>query len=192
MTRKELDGTYVFVIRDFLSTGECADLIRRSEGLAWEVGTLGGEVVEQARNNERVLFDDPVLAADLFARARPLLPAAVDGRPLTGFNERWRFYRYGPGQAFTPHRDGSYARFETGEESRLTFMVYLNAGAAGGQTRFFRGMDDAFHRRPYLSVTPEAGMALVFLHRLWHEGAVVEGGEKHVLRTDVMYGPPAG
>jgi len=28
---------------------------------------------------------------------------------------------------------------------------------------------------------------LVFLHSIWHEGAVVESGEKYVLRTDVMY-----
>lgn len=191
MTREQLDGDHVFVIHDFLSAAECADLVRLSAGLSWETGTLGGEVVEQVRNNQRVMFDHPVLAADLFARARPFLPAVIGGRPVTGFNERWRFYRYGPGQAFQPHRDGAYLRPDTAEQSRLTFMVYLNEGAAGGETRFFAGMEDAFQRRPYLTVTPRAGLALVFVHRIWHEGAVVSAGEKLVLRTDVMYGPPA-
>jgi prolyl 4-hydroxylase len=187
MTKEELDGDRVFVIHDFLSRAECAGLIGLSEGLGWEVGTLGDEVVEQVRNNERVLFDQPVLAAELFDRARQFLPVALDGRSVVGFNERWRFYRYVAGQAFKPHRDGAYVRIGTGEESRLTFMVYLNEGATGGETRFFIGMEDAFQRRPYLSVTPKEGMALVFLHRVWHEGAVVEGGQKYVLRTDVMY-----
>src|SRR5687768_7581561 len=111
MTRKELDGDRVFVIRDFLSRAECAELIELSAGLGWDVGTLGGFVVEEARNNERVVFDHPVLAAEMFERARPFLPAALDGQALVGFNERWRFYRYGPGQAFKPHRDGAYVRF---------------------------------------------------------------------------------
>jgi prolyl 4-hydroxylase len=66
----------------------------------------------------------------------------------------------------------------------------LNDQVTGGETRFFANMEDAFQRRPYLSVTPKEGMALVFVHRIWHEGAVVEIGQKYVLRTDVMYGPP--
>jgi len=27
------------------------------------------------------------------------------------------------------------------------------------------------------------------VHAIWHEGAVVQSGTKHVLRTDVMYKP---
>jgi prolyl 4-hydroxylase len=190
MTREELAGDRVFVIHDFLAPAECAEMVRLSEGLSWEVGRVGDTVVEQVRNNERVLFDHPALAADLFDRARPFLPGEIDGQAPTGFNERWRFYRYGPGQTFKPHRDGAHTRFETFEQSRLTFMIYLNGGAVGGETRFFTDMEDAFQRRPCLSVTPKEGMALVFVHRIWHEGAVVVSGQKYVLRTDVMYGRP--
>lgn len=190
MTKEDLDGDRVFVVRDFLSPAECAELIRRSESLDWETGTVGGEVVGGVRNNERVLFDDPTLAADLFRRARPFLPAEIDGLTLVGFNERWRFYRYHPGQTFKPHRDGMYQRLEVLEESRLTFMVYLNDQVTGGQTRFFGSMQEAFSGHPYLWVQPEEGTALVFVHRIWHEGAVVESGQKYVLRTDVMYGRP--
>jgi hypothetical protein len=191
MTKEELDGDRIFVIRDFLSQAECVELIRRSEGLIWETGTVGGEVVDGVRDNERVLFDDPPLAADLFRRARPFLPEEIDDLALVGFNERWRFYRYHPGQTFKPHRDGRYQRLEVWEESHLTFMVYLNDQMTGGQTRFFGGMEEAFRRYPYLSVQPKEGTALVFVHRIWHEGAVVESGQKYVLRTDVMYGRPA-
>ena len=69
----------------------------------------------------------------------------------------------------------------------MTFMIYLNDGMTGGETRFFMDMERALKQRPYLSVRPEEGLALVFLHSIWHEGAVVQSGRKYVLRTDVMY-----
>ena len=75
------------------------------------------------------------------------------------------------------------------EESEFTFMIYLNDGMTGGETRFFSNMEQAFGGRSYLSVEPKEGMALVFVHAIWHEGAVVESGQKYVLRTDVMYKP---
>jgi hypothetical protein len=36
-------------------------------------------------------------------RARPFLPACIDQWRVLGFNERFRFYRYDPGQKFAPH-----------------------------------------------------------------------------------------
>ena len=187
VTKEVLDPDKVFVIHDFLSREECAALIQRSEDLRYEPGTVADVVIEQVRNNERVLVDDVSLAADLFHRAEPLLPAIIDGHGLVGFNERWRFYRYQPGQTFKPHRDGSYFRVKTLEESQLTFMIYLNDAMMGGETRFFADMGQAFRQQPYLSVQPKGGMALVFVHEIWHEGAVVHSGRKYVLRTDVMY-----
>lgn len=189
MTKEVLDPDKVLVIHDFLSGEECAALIRRSEGLIYEPGTVADVVIEQVRNNERVLVDDLSLAADLFHRAESSLPAVIDGHGLVGFNERWRFYRYGPGQTFKPHRDGSYMRLKSWEESQMTFMIYLNDGMTGGETRFFADMEQVVRQCPYLSVQPKTGMALIFLHSIWHEGAVLQSGEKYVLRTDVMYKP---
>lgn len=189
MIKEELDPDKVLVIHDFLSGEECTALIRRSEGLIYEPGTVADVVIEEVRNNERVLLDDATLAADLFHRAEPFLPDEIEGHKLSGLNERWRFYRYQPGQTFKPHRDGSYMRIKSWEESEMTFMIYLNDGITGGDTRFFADMEQAFRQRPYLSVQPKEGMALVFLHAIWHEGAVVHSGQKYVLRTDVMYKP---
>lgn len=187
MTKEELDPDKVWVLHDFLSHDECTALIRRSEDLTYEIGTVGGVVAEGIRNNERVLFDDKPLADRLFRRAAPWLPQVAESRHLIRFNERWRFYRYRPGQTFQPHRDGSYMSLETYEKSEVTFLIYLNDGMAGGDTRFFRDMDHVARRCPYLTVRPKIGAALVFLHSLWHEGAIVQSGEKYVLRTDVMY-----
>jgi len=182
-----LDQDKVIVIHGFLSGEECAALIQRSESLRYEPGTVADVVIEEVRNNERVIVDDVSLATDFLRRAEPSLPAVIDGHGLVGFNERWRFYRYGPGQTFKPHRDGSFMRIKSWQESQMTFMIYLNDGMVGGETRFFSDMEQAFRQRPYLSVQPKRGMALAFIHSIWHEGAMVQSGLKYVLRTDVMY-----
>lgn len=33
-------------------------------------------------------------------------------------------------------------------------------------------MAQAYANDPYVTVTPQAGTALVFEHRIWHEGAI--------------------
>ncbi|MGZ8375362.1 MAG: 2OG-Fe(II) oxygenase [Nitrospira sp.] len=187
MMKEELDSHKVFVLHGFLSSDECVTLIRRSEDHQYETGTVGGVVAEGIRNNERVLVDDKPLADALFNRAAPWLPAVVESRHLVRFNERWRFYRYRPGQTFQPHRDGSYLSLETHEKSEVMFLIYLNGGMMGGETRFFADMEQVVRSSPYLALKPTRGAALVFLHSIWHEGAVVQSGEKYVLRTDVMY-----
>jgi predicted 2-oxoglutarate/Fe(II)-dependent dioxygenase YbiX len=101
------------------------------------------------------------------------------GWRAVGLNERFRFYRYDPGQRFAPHTDGCFRR-DNGEQSQFTFLVYLNDGFEGGATAFHEG-------RASLLVTPERGQALVFDHRQVHEGRPVVRGRKSVLRTDVMY-----
>jgi prolyl 4-hydroxylase len=131
----ELDQPLVFTAEGLLSGAECEDLIRRieAEGCApAPVTTARGFVMRpEVRNNSRALFDDFALAGELFRRARPHLPAPLKGMAPVGVNERFRGYRYEPGQRFAPHLDGSFVRDE-GERSLLTFMIYLNEGFEGG------------------------------------------------------------
>lgn len=175
-------GAGVFTIEGFLSPDECAQYIADSEGLGYEeaaIRTDDGELLyKDARNNDRVIFERRELAAKLFERARPLLPAELKGLLLSGLNERFRYYRYETEQKFTWHQDGT-VRLGTDQESLLTFMVYLNADFEGGSTDF-----------GWERVQPAQGTALVFPHRLRHQGSVVTGGVKYVLRTDVMYRDP--
>ena len=84
MHREVLEPDKVLVIHDFLSSEECADLIRRSKGLRYERGTVADVVIEDVRNNDRVLVDDLSLASDLFRRAEPSLPPVVEGCRLSG------------------------------------------------------------------------------------------------------------
>ena len=183
MFKELLDGEDVFVIHEFLSGEECDDLIARSEALGYEAATVGDVLVTQMRNNARVILDDPDLAARFWERARSFMPKVGDCEAV-GLNERFRLYRYDEAEAFAPHYDGSVSR-GSGEESRLTFMVYLNEGCEGGGTNFHvpgGGMK--------LAVRPERGKALAFLHLQLHEGAPVTSGRKYALRTDVMYRQP--
>ena len=172
-------GAGVFTIEGFLSPEECAGFIARSEGMGYAEAAIRGDdgerVYKDARNNDRIIFDDRELANALFGRARPLLPPSIDDWQVSGFNERWRFYRYDQAQQFSWHQDGT-VRLSPDEESMLTFMIYLNDGFEGGSTDF-----------GWESVKPVQGTALVFPHRLRHQGATVRSGVKYVLRTDVLY-----
>jgi hypothetical protein len=142
------------------------------------------------RSNDRVILDDEERAADLWRRIADYVPVTIDRWTAIGLNERLRFYRYDPGQRFAPHRDGSYIR-QNGECSRLTFMIYLNGGFEGGETRFYlrHSYLELFNSSavPDVSVVPTTGIVLCFLHQLRHEGAPVISGRKYVLRSDVMY-----
>ncbi|MEZ5419053.1 MAG: 2OG-Fe(II) oxygenase [Vicinamibacterales bacterium] len=171
----------VFTIDGVLTASECRDYIEWSETLGYEAASvsLAGGAVHRPdiRNNARVTVESVDRAAELWRRAAPHIPAMLQGRRAVGLNERLRFYRYGPGQRFSWHTDGCVRR-PNGEESLLTFMIYLNDNAEGGETRF-----------EHAAVRPHLGRALVFDHYLAHEGALVTVGQKYVLRSDVMYGP---
>ena len=181
----------VFTVRGFLTPDECAAQIARAEAAGFgdaPISTFAGPVVDkEVRNNDRVVVDDPALAADLWDRLRPFVPPARGSWLAAGLNERLRYYRYDPGQRFDWHFDGYYERSPT-EQSALTFMVYLNDGFAGGATEFdFRLTAVPAGGDRLTPVVPEAGMALVFFHRILHQGAEVTSGRKYVLRSDVMY-----
>ena len=77
MNKEVLDPDRVLIIHDFLSREECTALIRRSENLRYEPGTVADVVIEEVRNNERVLVDDVSLAAEFFHRSEPWLPAVT-------------------------------------------------------------------------------------------------------------------
>jgi prolyl 4-hydroxylase len=170
-----------FTVNDVMSTAECAELIARIDEIGPEaapITTGAGFVMRpEIRNNTRVIFDDMAFAQRLFERVAPALPQSLCGMTPVGANERFRCYRYAPGQKFAPHYDGAFVR-NARERSLLTFMVYLNEGFTGGRT--------AFHDFDVTAI-PRTGSALLFQHQILHEGCRVETGVKYVLRSDVMY-----
>ena len=177
-----------FVIEDFLTHDECDSLIAKAHEMGFDeskVMTHTGEaMIKKIRNNERVIMDDSELADKLFNRAKDFLPQKFYASipmmgqfkcDLHGLNERFRVYKYGSGEYFKWHKDGSFVRNEI-EESQLTFIMYLNDDFEGGETEFSWG-----------KVVPQKGSVLVFPHLLRHQGAEVTSGIKYAIRSDVMY-----
>ncbi len=154
-----LDGRapLAITVRDVMSADECARVVERIDAAGpthAPINTMAGFVMDPSvRNNKRV------------------------SRRAVGANERFRCYRYEPGERFAAHYDGAFRRNHR-ERSELTLMVYLNDGFGGGATRF-HDFD--------VDVGPRTGMALLFQHSMFHEGCVVTSGMKYVLRSDVMY-----
>lgn len=180
MRRKVFTGS-IFTISNVLTAEECRDAIAFAERRGFEMAIIeareGPRLDREMRSNDRVIVDDIDMADHLWSRVAKFIPRRRYGRQALGLNERFRYYRYTPGQRFSWHYDGSFER-DNGEASLLTFMMYLNDGYEGGTTRFEE-----------LEVAGKLGMALVFEHELLHEGAEVTMGVKYVLRSDVMYGP---
>ena len=174
----------LWTVDGILTPAECDRLLEELRERPWEaapITTPRGPVMRpDLRNNQRYMVDDPPLAQKLFERVRPSLPPRMKGREVLSANERLRYYRYEPGQQFGLHADGWFER-NPRERSLLTFMVYLNDDFTGGSTDF-----------PTLgrSVTPKAGRALLFQHKLLHQGSVVQSGVKFVLRSDILYRTP--
>lgn len=178
----DFHAPFIWTIDALFSPDECAALIDRIETIGPErapITTGRGFVMdERVRNNTRSMFDDPALAQRLFERVRPFVPGSMcGGAAPVGLNERWRCYRYTPGQFFAPHYDGAFVRNDR-EGSRLTFILYLNDGFEGGETAF-PDFD--------ITVRPRTGQALLFQHALLHESTPILRGNKYAARSDVMY-----
>lgn len=179
-TKKISYGAGIFVLENFLTEQACQHYLELSVTQQWEDAAIqtaeGQRIYTEVRNNSRIIFDDQDLAYDLFKKAQPYLPEVMgDDCVLKGFNERFRYYRYYPGEYFKWHKDGIFARNDN-EMSQLTFLIYLNDGYEGGETEF-----------KWDVIQPKKGMALVFPHLFLHQGKSLKSGIKYVLRTDVMY-----
>lgn len=170
----------IFTLEPFLSKQECDQWIKKMSDFHFEESLIqsgGKQVMNKAvRNNERYLFFDQDLADVLWNRLQPYFPKKIDQAHPIGLNEMLRIYKYVKGQRFKMHKDGSYKR-NNKEFSLYSLIIFLNTNFEGGETAF----------RKLFSVSPEHGKALLFQHRLRHEGQEVSEGVKYVLRTDVMF-----
>lgn len=170
----------IYTIDNFLTVDECNKLIEKSEQIGFEeagVNVDGAQkMMKMVRNNERILFEDPEYASQLWQKLQPYVKPEVGNSKAVGLNEMFRFYKYNPNQRFKMHIDGSYKRNES-EFSYYTFMIYLNDSYQGGETKFASGE----------IITPKTGTALIFEHGQRHEGTALVSGIKYVLRSDIMY-----
>lgn len=189
---QHLDG-YVFEVKNFLSSEDCDHLVNEIEEVGFEPALInlksGAVSRPNIRNNDRLVRDDPEAAAKFWPKINPFLPQVFRQRRLVGLNERFRFYRYDVGQKFDRHQDGYFEK-ENGERSLFTFMIYLNDDFKGGGTSFV----DTYSAKSFAEfcVQPKKGSALLFYHKIMHQGDPVIEGRKYAMRTDVMYSAATG
>lgn len=169
----------IWTIENFLTARECEDLILFSEQRGYEEAKVslqsGAAMRKGIRNNYRLMYKDDDLAAKYWAKLKDACPTTIENTVAVGLNEQFRFYKYESSQRFKRHVDGRFKRDEK-EESRITFMIYLNNDFKGGETKFDQ-----------VTIAPQRGTALCFIHEQKHEGCPVTDGVKYVIRTDVMY-----
>lgn len=216
---REYANSYAAVIDNAFTRTECNQLLKAAEarnGGKWEqaminTGNYQQELMTDIRDCGRIIWDDRDMVAKLWSRVADLIPEVqtIDNKPgitgwgpvkrketlrMTRLNERMRFLKYGEGQYFRPHFDGSFRVPGGDETSFYTLHLYLNGVGdeseegkgklEGGATTFHS--DDG--RTPDFDVDPKVGRILVFQHRgLMHSGADVLGGIKYTLRTDLMF-----
>lgn len=168
------DADLFWTIDDVYGPAECAAFIARIE----RAGPVLATDNPVYRDQDRVIIDDAAIADDLFRRLRPRLPATMGALRLRGLNPRLRMYRYSPGQRFAPHTDHWY-RPDDRHITLHSVLVYFNDDFTGGETRFIEPIER--------TITPRRGSALVFQHKLRHEGCVVQKGHKYAMRSDLVY-----
>lgn len=209
----EYQGRYATVLDNVFTKGECDTLVRAAEAQSngtWEQAmiNIGGgaqALIPDSRDCGRIIWDDRDVVERIWSRVKGSVPEIeyLQGVPrvtgngpfrrgetweMTRLNERMRFLRYGEGQYFRPHNDGSYVTPDGKDISFYTLHLYLNEPTAankleGGATTFH-----SYNMQRSVDVDPKVGRVLIFQHRdLLHSGADVTGGIKLTLRTDLMY-----
>ena len=174
-------GRFKLEVENFFTSEECKGFIDFSEKEGYSeslIRSKEGEVMnKEIRDNDRVIWDRPEVAAQLWELVKDIVPQDVDGFKPVGLNTRFRFYRYKDGQQFKPHIDGPY-KIDEDNKSKITMLIYLNEGFVGGNTTLvLEGQE----------IEPKEGKLLLFEHKIMHCGRPVTEGTKYVLRTDVMY-----
>lgn len=206
-----------FKIEDLMPAGVTSLLRLVLETHQWlAVGTDGfaSKPVEQV-GNYRLSNYNMGLADLLWGRLAPLLPCLrmMDAHTPTdhdghykwkpvGVSPLFRFIRYNEGGQLVAHYDETYK--ESDKRRTLMSMVIYLTDNVHGATRFLKdsqsgkpmsemnfadwdraGNDDEV----ILRCNPRNGDAIIFDHRLLHDGEPLQPGdpEKVIIRTDIMF-----
>ncbi|MCJ1236202.1 hypothetical protein MMC14_004180 [Varicellaria rhodocarpa] len=203
----ELSKLYAIILDDVLTAAECTQLIEAAEatsGGVWEpamvnTGNYRQELRVDQRDCGRIIWDDRQIQHVPEIECLKAVPLITGNGPtkrqetwqFSRLNERMRFLKYGAGQYFRPHCDGTYQTPDKKEMSFYTLHLYLNESDPNGPYGKLLGGSTTFHSNNMareVNVKPKLGRVLIFQHRgLLHSGEEVDAGIKMTLRTDLMY-----
>jgi hypothetical protein len=217
-TLPEYAPYYATVLDNVLSAAECAELLRlavlSSPTGSWAPALLnvgaGVEILEtDVRHCDRIIWDEQEVVNRIWDRCllaegiredlgRIEKQPSVQGQwaadrdekwRMVRVNERMRFLKYGAGNYFKSHCDGTYITPSGDQRSFYTLHLYLNDSVASGGD--LKGGATTFHSRDRtrrLDVDPKMGRVLIFQHaHLVHSGDEVQEGIKYTMRSDLMY-----
>ena len=201
-----------FQLLNILSIEECQRLVSLTETFGY-LQDAAVSLPRSIRHNDSLtwVIDDETNAI-IWQRCQALVQddhGFNTGKAALGINSRFRFYRYGPGDYFAPHTDGSWpgSRVIDGELidnayndrwSQLSFLLFLTEDYAGGATQFY--VSKASPARPArqpdeadnIDVRTPLGGALCFPHGMhplhcMHSSQEIVSGTKYIIRSDILF-----
>ena len=211
--RREIDAVPgAFQLMNVLTVKECQRLCALSEALGY-LEDAAVSLPRAIRHNDSFTWvADDETCDIIWQRCREQAHDDSDynaGKAVLGLNARFRFYRYGVGDYFAPHTDGSWpgSRVIDGELinnaygdrwSQLSFLLFLSDGYAGGATQFHVSKADparpARHtdEAEIIDVRTPLGGALCFPHgthprHCMHSSQRITAGTKYIIRSDVLF-----
>ena len=189
-------------------------VLQTHQWLAVGLDGFADKPVEQV-GNYRLSNYNQALADVLWSRVKPLMPSlrVMDAHTPTdhnghamwkpvGVSPLFRFIRYKEGGQLVAHYDATYAESDT-RRTLMSMVIYLTKNDRGA-TRFLKDpqagkrmdeMDFSDWDRAgdedevILRSNPEIGTAIIFDHRMLHDGEPLDDGdpEKIIIRTDIMF-----
>jgi len=203
ITRHEVEGVPgAFQLLNLLSADECARFIALTEQLGY-LEDAAVSLPRSVRHNHSATWvaDDATMDL-LWKRSAGHIDSADDfaGKRAVGLNARLRFYRYGEGDYFGAHTDGSWpgSRVVDGvlldnayddRWSQLTCLLFLSDDFSGGATQFYVDREAPANT---IDVRTPLGGALCFPHGVHplhclHGSEPIHGGVKYIIRSDVLF-----
>ncbi len=181
---------FLQIVHDVLTPEECQAIIDIAEAQGFVKASIytdatGKEHFSENRKSSRCIVDSHEFVRRLWPRLLHHVPATWGETAATcvGLNERLRILRYDPGDEFRPHSDGAYVSPQ-GAISKITVLLYLNAGYEGGWTHFLHENGGSG-----VGIPPSVGMAAMQDQALVHWVPPLTVGRKYAIRTEVMYMP---
>lgn len=191
MTFNVLSKFGIFILKDFLDAGLCADMRNAASAAAMTeaaIYTKGGvRVDETVRRTKSAKISEPA-AANLKARLLDLKPSleAHFNLKLKGCNEP-HLLVYREGDFFNPHRDND----RDPQERRVSVVIFLNRESkeiapdcyGGGSLSFYELMDDPRCKEIGFPVIGKEGLLVAFASDRIHGVTPVTYGERLTLVT---------
>jgi len=194
-----------FQLLNVLSISECRQIVDLTESLGY-LPDAAVSLPRSVRHNYSLTWVADDKTTDIiWQRCQAFMTndqEIFDGKQALGLNGRFRFYRYQPGDYFSPHTDGSWPGSRVIDRqlvtnafsdrwSQLTILLFLSDEYEGGRTQFYLPSDNS-NEPTVVNVRTPVGGVLCFPHGMHplhclHSSESIVSGTKYIIRSDVLF-----